>query len=57
MVKAGYYTGWLNLIGLLAITASVAYGFATFLDLTIGFFDSSYTSGDLTRIFWYSWGS
>ena len=52
-VKAGYYTGWLNLIGLLAITASVAYGCATFLDLTIGFFDSSYTSGDLTRIFWY----
>ena len=24
--KAGYYTGWLNLIGLLAIDASVAYG-------------------------------
>src|ERR1019366_4264106 len=26
--KAGYYTGWLNLIGLLAIDASVAYGWA-----------------------------
>jgi len=51
--KAGYYTGWLNLIGLLAIVASVAYGCATFLDLTIGFFDSSYVSGDLVRIFWY----
>ena len=31
---AGFFTGWLNLIGLLAVTASVAYGAATFLDLT-----------------------
>ena len=37
--KAGYYTGWLNLIGLLAIDASVAYGCATFLDLTFSTFD------------------
>ena len=36
--KAGYYTGWLNLIGLIAILASVAYGCATFLDLTLGTF-------------------
>src|SRR5277367_1178342 len=43
-VKAGYYTGWLNLIGLLAITASVAYGCATFLDLTLGFFFTSWHS-------------
>ena len=34
-VKAGFYTGWLNLIGLLAIDASVAYGCATFFDLTL----------------------
>ena len=27
-VKAGFFTGWLNLIGLLAITASVGYGAA-----------------------------
>ena len=39
--KAGYYTGWLNLIGLLAIVASVAYGCATFLDLTLGFFSTA----------------
>jgi amino acid transporter len=52
-VKAGYYTGWLNLIGLLAIDASVAYGCATFFDLTLGFFDSGYTSGNLNRIFLY----
>jgi amino acid transporter len=51
--KAGYYTGWLNLIGLLAIVASVAYGAATFLDLTIGSFASSYHAGNLDRIFLY----
>ncbi|HMC40410.1 MAG TPA: amino acid permease, partial [Acidimicrobiales bacterium] len=52
-VKAGFYTGWLNLIGLLAITASVAYGCATFFDLTLGFYDSSYHAGSLNRIFLY----
>jgi len=51
--KAGYYTGWLNLIGLLAIDASVAYGCATFFDLTLGAFDSSYTAGNLNHIFLY----
>ncbi len=51
--KAGYYTGWLNLIGLLAIDASVAYGCATFFDLTLGAFDSNYTAGDLNRVFLY----
>lgn len=49
--KAGYYTGWLNLIGLLAIVASVAYGCATFFDLTLGTFDSDWASGDLDHIF------
>ncbi|TPG16144.1 amino acid permease [Pedococcus bigeumensis] len=52
-VKAGYYTGWLNLIGLLAIDASVAYGCATFFDLTLGAFNSGYTSGELNRVFLY----
>jgi amino acid transporter len=51
-VKAGYYTGWLNLIGLLAIVASVAYGAATFLDATIGTFSKSYASHySLNRVF------
>jgi len=55
--KAGYYTGWLNLIGLLAIVASVAYGCATFLDLTLGFlFPGHYTSGNLDTIFLYFMG-
>jgi amino acid transporter len=50
--KAGYYTGWLNLIGLLAICASVAYGCATFLDLTLDTFSSSWASHySLTRVF------
>ena len=51
--RAGYYTGWLNLIGLLAIVASVAYGCATFLDLTLGFLISGYSSGNLDTIFIY----
>lgn len=51
--KAGYYTGWLNLIGLIAIVASVAYGCATFLDITIGVFDTNYPAGNLTWVFLY----
>ncbi|RKN49285.1 amino acid permease [Micromonospora endolithica] len=31
----GWFTGWLNLIGLIAVTASVDYGCATFLNLTL----------------------
>jgi amino acid transporter len=54
--KAGYYTGWLNLIGLLAIVASVAYGCATFLDLTLGLLNSSWTSGNLDNIFLFFLG-
>ncbi len=51
-VKAGYYTGWLNLIGLLAIVASVAYGAATFLDYTLSTFSTSWQKGySLDRVF------
>ena len=51
--KAGYYTGWLNLIGLLAIVASVAYGAATFLDLALTSFspDGWGTGYSLQRVF------
>jgi len=50
--KAGYYTGWLNLIGLFAVVASVGYGCATFLDLTLSTFSSSWADGySLTRVF------
>ena len=51
-VKAGFYTGWLNLIGLVAILASVSYGCATFLDLTLGTFSQAWLAGySLTRTF------
>jgi amino acid transporter len=51
-VKAGYYTGWLNLIGLFAIDASVAYGCATFIDLTLDTYSTSWAADySLTRVF------
>src|SRR5690242_10438231 len=51
-VKAGFYTGWLNLIGLLAIDASVAYGCATFFDAAVGYFNDSWAANySLTRVF------
>jgi amino acid transporter len=50
--KAGFFTGWLNLIGLVAVTAGVAYGCATFIDLTISTWSTSYADGySLTRVF------
>jgi amino acid transporter len=33
-----WYTGWLNIIGLVGIIASVAYGAATFLEATLGIY-------------------
>ncbi|HNM96307.1 MAG TPA: amino acid permease [Marmoricola sp.] len=51
--KAGYYTGWLNLIGLLAVCASVAYGTATFFDLAFSTLSESWAAGySLNRVFW-----
>jgi len=45
--KAGFYTGWLNLIGLLAVVASVAYGAASFLNIIIGDLSPKYATGFL----------
>jgi len=48
--RAGFFTGWLNLIGLIAVTASVAYGCATFFEFTFeawGWFDTF----SLNRVF------
>ncbi len=51
-VKAGYYTGWLNLVGLLAIDASVAYGCASFFDTIVGVYSTSWAKDySLTRVF------
>ena len=50
--RAGFFTGWLNLIGLVAVTAGVAYGCATFIDLTISTWSKSYADGySLSRVF------
>jgi amino acid transporter len=51
--RAGFFTGWLNLIGLIAVTASVAYGCATFFDLTLSTLSQGWSDGySLTRVFW-----
>jgi amino acid transporter len=42
----GWFTGWLNLIGLIAVTASVDYGCATFGSLVL----DAYTSWDSTNL-------
>ena len=42
---AGFFTGWLNLIGLIAVTASVAYGCATFLDLSLSLLSDGWADG------------
>ncbi|CAA9375055.1 MAG: Amino acid/metabolite permease in hypothetical Actinobacterial gene cluster; BAT1-like [uncultured Nocardioides sp.] len=50
--RAGFYTGWLNLVGLIAVTAGVSYGCATFIDLTFSTFSAGYAEGySLTRVF------
>jgi amino acid transporter len=58
-VKAGYYTGWLNLIGLIAILASVVYGAGFFLNTLLGSFSPDYAAnffgGDIIKqqFFWF----
>jgi amino acid transporter len=58
-VKAGYYTGWLNLIGLIAILASVVYGAASFINALVGAFSDDYATGFLggnylsQQFFWF----
>src|SRR4051794_40503806 len=58
-VKAGYYTGWLNLAGLVAILASVAYGAAIYLNTFIDLFSDGYAGSFLggnylyQQFFWF----
>ena len=42
--KSGFFTGWLNLIGLVSVTASVGYGAASFLNTLLGMQWPSYAS-------------
>jgi amino acid transporter len=57
--RAAFYTGWLNLVGLLGIIASVAYGAGSFLNITFSLFSDSYATsflgGDALRqqFFWF----
>jgi amino acid transporter len=49
---AGFFAGWLNLIGLIAVTASVAYGAANFFDIFIGLISDDWASDySLKRVF------
>ncbi|HEY0902590.1 MAG TPA: amino acid permease [Marmoricola sp.] len=49
---AGFFTGWLNLIGLVAVTAGVSYGCATFIDLTLSTWSDSWAADySLSRVF------
>ena len=43
--KAGFFTGWLNLIGLISVTASVGYGAASFMNVLIGAQWPDYATG------------
>src|SRR3954468_8252232 len=47
----GWFTGWLNLIGLVAVTASVDYACATFTSLLINAYDKSWDSTNLYLTF------
>jgi len=48
----GWFTGWLNLVGLIAVTASVDYGCATFLNLSLNALLGSETwAGTLNQAF------
>ncbi|NMO01497.1 amino acid permease [Gordonia sp. TBRC 11910] len=51
-IRSSYFTGWLDFLGLLGIVAAVAYGAATFVDVTISAYSDSWAAGySLTRVF------
>jgi uncharacterized membrane protein len=58
-IEAGYHAGWLNLIGLVAILASVVYGAAIHASTLIGLLSESYAAGFLggnylyQQFFWF----
>ena len=51
--KAGFYTGWLNLVGLVSVTASVGYGVTFFINTLIGYyfpgFEAKFMGGDYIK--------
>lgn len=51
-IRSSYFTGWLDFLGLLGIVAAVAYGAATFVDVTISAYSDTWAAGySLTRVF------
>jgi amino acid transporter len=58
--KAGFFAGWLNLIGMLAINASVVYGAAIFLNIVLGAYFPDYATRFFTgdainqQFFWFA---
>ena len=55
---AGFYTGWLNLVGLIAVTASIIYACASFWNITLTLFWSGWADafgGDALyqTFFWF----
>jgi amino acid transporter len=54
----GWFTGWFNLIGLVAVTASVDYGCATFLNAVLGLYGLNIFGmnfGDASNILTETW--
>ena len=47
----GWFTGWLNLVGLVAVTASVDYGCATFMSLVFGAYFEGWDASNLGLTF------
>ena len=47
----GWVTGWLNLIGLITVTAGVDYGFANFFVYTMNLYTKSFDPSNLKQIF------
>ncbi len=44
----GWFTGWFNLVGLVAVTASVGYGAATFMNTVFGLYGFDLFNGEQT---------
>jgi len=47
----GWLTGWLNMVGLIAVIAGVDYGFATFFTFTVSLFNPAWSIENLSLVF------
>src|SRR3954449_7707670 len=53
----GWFTGWFNLVGLVAVTASVDYACATFCNITLGLFDIGIFKGNSADLITFAHGT